>query len=41
VGGPGSHLLSAMARADCLIVLDGDREQYVEGDEVEVWLLEP
>ncbi|MGI8816222.1 MAG: molybdopterin molybdotransferase MoeA [Pseudonocardia sp.] len=40
VGGPGSHLLSALARADCLIVLDGDREEHVEGDEVEVWLLE-
>jgi molybdopterin molybdotransferase len=40
VGGPGSHLLSAMARADCLIVLDGEREEYADGDEVEVWLLE-
>lgn len=40
VGGPGSHLLSAMARADCLIALDGVREEYAEGDEVEVWLLE-
>lgn len=40
VGGPGSHLLSAMARADCLIALNGDREEYAAGDEVEVWLLE-
>jgi len=40
VGGPGSHLLSAMARADCLIALDGGREEYAEGDEVDVWLLE-
>jgi molybdopterin molybdotransferase len=40
VGGPGSHLLSALARADCLIALDGIREEYAEGDEVEVWLLE-
>lgn len=40
VGGPGSHLLSAMARADCLIALDGERDQHVPGDEVEVWLLE-
>lgn len=40
VGGPGSHLLSAMARADCLIALDGEREEHPAGDEVEVWLLE-
>jgi molybdopterin molybdotransferase len=40
VGGPGSHLLSAMARADCLIALDGVREEHAQGEEVEVWLLE-
>jgi molybdopterin molybdotransferase len=40
VGGPGSHLLSSMARADCLIALDGEREEHPAGDEVEVWLLE-
>jgi molybdopterin molybdotransferase len=43
VGGPGSHLLSALARADCLIALDhlgdGPRRHEV-GTEVEVWLLE-
>jgi molybdopterin molybdotransferase len=40
VGGPGSHLLSSMARADCLIVLDGKRAEHREGEEAEVWLLE-
>ena len=40
VGGPGSHLLSAMARADCLIALDGERGEHLAGDEVEIWLLE-
>ncbi|MGQ0480988.1 MAG: molybdopterin molybdotransferase MoeA [Pseudonocardia sp.] len=40
VGGPGSHLLSALARADCLIALDGEREEHVEGRDVDVWLLE-
>jgi molybdopterin biosynthesis enzyme len=28
-----------MARADCLIALDGVREEHAQGDEVEVWLL--
>jgi molybdopterin molybdotransferase len=40
VGGPGSHLLSALARANCLLVLDEDAELHREGDEVEVWLLD-
>ncbi len=40
VGGPGSHLLSALARADCLIALDGERGEHREGEDVEVWLLE-
>ncbi|HEV7789260.1 MAG TPA: gephyrin-like molybdotransferase Glp [Pseudonocardia sp.] len=39
VGGPGSHLLSALARADCLIVLDETAEVHAEGTEVDVWVL--
>ncbi len=38
-GGPGSHLLSWLAGADCIIVI-GDDVTYLEaGDDVEVWLL--
>jgi molybdopterin molybdotransferase len=40
VGGPGSHLLSALARANCLIVLDGSVEHHPEGEDVEVWMLD-
>jgi molybdopterin molybdotransferase len=43
VGGPGSHLLSALARADCLIALDHDGPApriHREGTEVSVWLLQ-
>ncbi|WP_028925408.1 gephyrin-like molybdotransferase Glp [Pseudonocardia acaciae] len=40
VGGPGSHLLSALARANCLIVLGEDDQLHEEGSEVDVWLLE-
>jgi molybdopterin molybdotransferase len=40
VGGPGSHLLSSMARADCLIALDADTVVHEAGSSVEVWLLE-
>jgi molybdopterin molybdotransferase len=43
VGGPGSHLLSALARADCLIALEPDGtgpREYPEGTEVDVWLLD-
>jgi molybdopterin molybdotransferase len=40
VGGPGSHLLSALASANCLIALDEAAELHREGDEVEVWLLD-
>jgi molybdopterin molybdotransferase len=39
VGGPGSHLLSALARANCLIVLDETAEVHPEGTEVDVWVL--
>jgi molybdopterin molybdotransferase len=38
VGGPGSHLLSALARADCLIDLEPDAD-LAEGADVQVWLL--
>ncbi len=40
VGGPGSHLLAHLARANCLVVIPEDTETMVAGDEVEVWLLE-
>ena len=43
VGGPGSHLLTALAKADCLIVLEPNPDTpriHREGDEVQVWLLE-
>jgi molybdopterin molybdotransferase len=43
VGGPGSHLLSALARANCLIALDHDGPApriHREGTEVSVWLLQ-
>jgi molybdopterin molybdotransferase len=40
VGGPGSHLLSALARANCLIVLDGTAEVHAQGTEVDVWVLD-
>jgi molybdopterin molybdotransferase len=39
VGGPGSHLLSALAKANCLIVLSESCDQYPEGAEVDTWLL--
>lgn len=40
VGGPGSHLLAHLARANCLVVIGEDTEQLAAGTEVEVWLLE-
>jgi molybdopterin molybdotransferase len=40
VGGPGSHLLSSLARANCLIVLGEAAEEHPEGEEVEVWILD-
>jgi molybdopterin molybdotransferase len=39
VGGAGSHLLGALARADCLIVVPEATEHLAAGDAVEVWLL--
>lgn len=40
VGGPGSHLLSALARADCLIVLPEAMTHAPAGAELDVWLLD-
>ncbi len=40
VGGPASHLLGALARADCLIVLPEDVTQATAGSQVGVWLLD-
>jgi len=38
-GGPGSHLLSWLAGADCMIVIAEDDTHLEAGAEVEVWLL--
>jgi molybdopterin molybdotransferase len=38
-GGPGSHLLSWLAGADCMIVVDEGVTHLEAGEEVEVWLL--
>ena len=38
-GGPGSHLLSWLAGADCMIVIEEDVTHLEAGAEVEVWLL--
>jgi molybdopterin molybdotransferase len=40
VGGPGSHLLSALARADCLIELAPSAQPHEAGTLVNVWLLD-
>lgn len=40
VGGPGSHLLAHLARANCLVVIPEDAEQMSAGESVEVWPLE-
>ncbi|HVL83102.1 MAG TPA: gephyrin-like molybdotransferase Glp [Pseudonocardia sp.] len=40
VGGPSSHLLASMARADCLIVLPEDVRAVAAGTPVDVWLLD-
>lgn len=39
MGGPGSHLLGALAAADCLIVVPEDAVTVPAGSDVEVWLL--
>lgn len=38
-GGPGSHLLSWLAGADAMIVIEPDVTSLAAGDHVEVWLL--
>jgi molybdopterin molybdotransferase len=40
VGGAGSHLLAALAQADCLLVVPAETTEVAAGTEVEVWLLE-
>lgn len=40
VGGPGSHLLGALAAADCLLVVPEEVTHLPAGDSVEVWLLD-
>lgn len=39
IGGPGSHLLGALAAADCLIVIPAGTATLDAGSDVEVWLL--
>jgi molybdopterin molybdotransferase len=39
VGGPGSHLLSALAVSDCLIEVPEDVTELAEGEEVLVRFL--
>jgi molybdopterin molybdotransferase len=36
VGGPGSHLLTSLARSNCLIVIDEAVTDVAEGDQVTV-----
>jgi molybdopterin molybdotransferase len=40
VGGPPSHLLGALARADCLFVVPEEVTELPAGAPVEVWLLD-
>jgi molybdopterin molybdotransferase len=40
VGAPGSHLLAALARADCLLVVGEETTRVEAGEVVEVWLLD-
>ena len=40
VGAPGSHLLAALARADCLLVVGEETTRVEAGEAVEVWLLD-
>ncbi|MDN5931626.1 MAG: molybdopterin molybdotransferase MoeA [Pseudonocardia sp.] len=40
VGNPASHLLAALARAECLVVVPEDVTALPEGSPVEVWLLD-
>ncbi|WP_226358132.1 gephyrin-like molybdotransferase Glp [Pseudonocardia sp. ICBG601] len=40
VGSTGSHLIAALARADCLIDLPADTTAVADGEQVAVWLLD-
>jgi len=40
VGTAASHLLAALARAECLVVVGEDATTLPEGTRVEVWLLD-
>jgi molybdopterin molybdotransferase len=40
IGGPPSHLLASMAKADCLIVVPEETTELVAGSEAAVWLLD-
>jgi molybdopterin molybdotransferase len=40
IGGPPSHLLTALARADCLFVVPEEVTELAAGASVEVWLLD-
>ncbi|GAA2558260.1 molybdopterin molybdotransferase MoeA [Pseudonocardia hydrocarbonoxydans] len=40
VGNPASHLLAALARAECLVVVPAEVTDLAEGSAVEVWLLD-
>jgi molybdopterin molybdotransferase len=40
LGGPASHLLGALARAECLIVVPEDATELPAGTRVETWLLD-
>lgn len=40
IGSPASHMLAALARADCLFVVPEDAAAVEVGDELAVWLLD-
>jgi molybdopterin molybdotransferase len=40
VGGPGSHLVAHLSRANCLVVVPEDVTDLAAGAEVDVWLIE-
>lgn len=40
VGAPPSHLLAALARANCLVVIPEGQASVSPGDDVEIWLLD-
>jgi molybdopterin molybdotransferase len=40
IGGPGSHLLGSLARAECLVVVPEGDTEVAEGTQLETWLLD-